>query len=304
MSKAAFGRTVLAALLVALPAGISGAFAKDPKVLSDQTISGIAFPESVACDAQGKALYASLFVSELKPTQKDGKGKITKLSLTGEILEDQFLPAAGGEALNKPKGSWVKGNRLWVADIDVVWLFDIKSRKGKKVALPDIQFANDLVLQGNALYVSDNRADRLYRVEPADFLNSKSDPKITVVFSDKGVNPNGIYPAKDGSMLMVGFKSAEEARGIYSVDKKGNVKELSKPIGRLDGLYQMSDGTILATDWNSGSLFSWTAKDGVKTLASNFKGPADLCTYQNGKGLMVVVPDLAKSELRLIQLSK
>jgi hypothetical protein len=107
------------------------------------------------------------------------------------------------------------------------------------------------VLQGNALDVSDNRADRLYRIEPADFLNSKAEPKISVVLSGKGVNPNGIYPARDGSMLMVGFKAAEEARG-YSVNKKGDVTELAKPIGRLDGLYQMSDGTILATDWNSG----------------------------------------------------
>ena len=57
-------------------------------------------------------------------------------------------------------------------------------------------------------------------------------------------------------MLMVGFKAAEEARGIYSVNKKREVKELAKPIGRLDGLYQMSDRTIPATDWNSGSLFT------------------------------------------------
>jgi hypothetical protein len=77
-----------------------------------ETIGGLPFPESVACDANGKALYASLFVSALKPAEKDGKGKISKLSLTGKVLEDQFLPAAEGEPLNKPKGSWVKGNRL------------------------------------------------------------------------------------------------------------------------------------------------------------------------------------------------
>ena len=28
----------------------------------------------------------------------------------------------------------------------------------------------------------------------------------------------------------------------------------------------------------------------MKTLASNFKGPAHLCAYRNDKGLMVVVP--------------
>jgi hypothetical protein len=46
--------------------------------------------------------------------------------------------------------------------------------KAKKLALPDIQFANDVVLQGNALYVSDNRADRLYRIEPAAFSEQQA----------------------------------------------------------------------------------------------------------------------------------
>ncbi len=72
----------------------------------------------------------------------------------------------------------------------------------------------------------------------------------------------------------------------------------------MDGLYQMNDGTLIATEWNSGSVFSWTAKDGMKTIASNFKGPADLCAFPNAKGLMVVVPDLVKSETRLIQLGR
>jgi hypothetical protein len=66
----------------------------------------------------------------------------------------------------------------------------------------------------------------------------------------------------------------------------------------------MDDGTLLVTEWNSGSVLSWTAKGGTKTIASNFKGPADLCAFPNAKGLMVVVPDLVKSELRLIQLGQ
>jgi hypothetical protein len=266
-------------------------------------VTGFKFPESVACDPRGKALYASQFGSELKPVEKDGKGKISKLSLTGKISEDQFLPLPG-ELLNKPKGIWIKGNRLWVADIDVVWVFDLKTRKGKKLPLPEAQFANDVALQANALYVSDNRADRLYKVEPADFLNMKGDPKVTIVFSGKSINPNGLYPAKDGSLLMVGFKSPGEGRGIYALGPKGDIKELSKPIGQLDGVYQMDDGTLLVTEWNSGSVLSWTAKGGTKTIASNFKGPADLCAFPNAKGLMVVVPDLVKSELRLIQLGQ
>jgi hypothetical protein len=154
---------------------------------------------------------------------------------------------------------------------------------------------------GNTLYVSDNRGDALYSVTPADFL-TVNDPKIVTVWSQKGVNPNGIYPASDGSLLIVGFKSDKEKRGIHSMKPGQDPVAVSKEIGRLDGLYQMNDGTLLVTDWDSGSLFAWSEKTGMTTLASGFKGPADLCVYPNAAGLMVVVPDLVKSELRMFQL--
>jgi sugar lactone lactonase YvrE len=282
---------------------VPDATAKELKVVSDKTAGGFAFPESVAYDPRAKVLYVSEFGSELKPAQKDGKGRIGKVSLTGKILEAQFLPLPG-EILHKPKGIWVKGNRLWVTDIDVVWIFDLKTRKGRKLELTGITFANDPTVKGNVLYVSDNRADQLYRVQPADFLNTKGDPKVTRVFADKSVNPNGLYPAGDGSILMVGFKSADEARGIYSMDAGGDIKTLSKGLGRLDGVYELNDGNLLVTDWNSGSLFSWSAKTGMQTLVSGFKGPADFCVVPDSKGYTVFVPDLVQSELRIIQLAK
>ena len=299
-----FFSLALSALLIVLQMGVSSdASAEGVRVIAEQTATGFAYPESVAYDPRAKVLYVSEFGSELKPTLKDGKGRISRVSLNGKVLEQQFLPPSG-TILNKPKGIWVEGNRLWVTDIDVVWVFDLTSRKGRKVELPGIQFANDPTLIGNALYVSDNRGDQLYQVEPADFLNAKSDPKVTLVFSGKSVNPNGLYPANDGSLLMVGFKSKEEARGIYDLRKGGAPKSLSGGIGRLDGVYEMEDGTLLVTDWNSGSLVSWSAMKGMQTLASGFKGPADFCVFPNADGLMVVVPDLVKSELRMVQLAK
>jgi hypothetical protein len=92
-------RATLGALLVASPVGFTCAVAEELKAVSDETIGGLPFPASVACDASGKASYASLFVSALKPAEKDGKGKINKLSLRRKVLADQFLPAAVGEPL-------------------------------------------------------------------------------------------------------------------------------------------------------------------------------------------------------------
>lgn len=299
-TKPLFAAAVLLAVaVVCAPAALSAGMGL--KATSESTATGFKFPESVGCDSVAKVLYVSQFGSELKPTQKDGQGYISKASLDGKILEQRFLPAEG--TLNKPKGIWVAGDRLWVTDIDVVWVFDLKTRKGRKVALPGIQFANDPTVVGSTLYVSDNRGDALYSVHPADFLNAKAEPAVKVVFKNKGVNPNGLYPGGKAGLLMVGFKSAKEPRPIFVLGKGGAVKALSKPIGRLDGVYRLGDGSLLVTDWDSGSLFQWSAKGGMNTLAKGFKGPADLCVMHKGSGLTVYVPDLVKSEVRIVELA-
>jgi sugar lactone lactonase YvrE len=298
--------TLLISLVVGRPSIAPPAYAQDVKplrVVSEQTIKGFAFPETVTYDPQAKVLYVSEFGSELKPAEKDGKGRISKVSLTGEVLDKQFLPAPGGEALNKPKGSWVAGRRFWVTDIDGAWVFDLETRRGRKVVLPGVQFANDLAVMGNALYVGDNRTDQLVRVEPADFLEMSGEPKVTQVFQGKSINPNGIYPSRDGSLLMVGIMSAEQPRGIYSLSAGGEIKTLAKDIGRLDGLYEMDDGTLLITDWGSGSLLRWSPTR-IEALAKGFKGPADFCVIPEANGFLVVVPDLVLGELRMVRLTR
>src|SRR3546814_17752660 len=75
-------------------------------------------------------------------------------------------------------------------------------------------------------------------------------------------------------------------------------------LGRLDGLYQAKSGELLVTDWDAGSLSLWSEKDGLQELAGGFSGPADFAAVPNEAGTLVVVPDLVKSELRLIKLGE
>ena len=276
------------------------------RVSSDQTVGGFVFPESCGYDPKGKALYVGNFGgAKLDPAAKDGLGYISKVGLDGKVMEQKFLPAAGGEALNKPKGIWIRGERLWVTDIDVVWVFDLKTRKGRKLALPGVGFANDPAVAGTTLYISDNRNDKLVKVEPADFLNAKKEPSVTQIFAGASVHPNGLYPARDGMLYMVGFLAADKPRSIYALGVSGQIKQLSAPIGRLDGVYELRDGSLLFTDWNSGSLSRWSEKSGVQSLAPGFKGPADFCVVPGAGGSMtVVVPDLPQSQLRFIQLRR
>jgi hypothetical protein len=284
----------------------AAASAQGWRVSSDQTVGGFKFPESAAYDPKGKVLYVGNFGGEkLAPAEKDGLGYISKVGLNGKVIEERWVPAQGGEPLNKPKGIWIQGERLWVTDIDVVWIFDLKTKKGRKLALPGVGFANDPAVMGKALYISDNRNDKLVKVEPADFLNAKKDPEVTEVFSGIGVNPNGVYPSKTGMLIFGGFLAADKPKGLYVLGVSGQIKAISDPIGRIDGLYEMVDGSLLYTNWDTASL-SHRTEAGISTpLAAGFKGPADFTVIPVGKDEMtLVVPDLPASQLRFIHLRK
>jgi len=291
--------------VIALSVLATAASAQGWRVSSDQTVGGFKFPESAAYDAKGKVLYVGNFGGEkLAPAEKDGLGYISKVGLNGKVIEERWVPVKGGEALNKPKGIWIAGDRLWVTDIDAVWIFDTKTKKGRKLALPGVGFANDPAVMGKALYISDNRGDKMVKVEPADFLNAKS-ASVSEVFSGIGANPNGVYPSKTGILYFGGFLAPDKPKSLYALGVSGQIRQISAPLGRIDGLYEMADGSLLYTDWNTSSLSHWSEKGGSKVLAAGFKGPADFAIIPNADGsLTAVVPDLVQSQLRFIQLRK
>ena len=84
----------------------------------------------------------------------------------------------------------------------------------------------------------------------------------------------------------------------------GQIKPISEPIGRIDGLYEMPDGSLLYTDWNTSSLSHWTEGAPPKVIAAGFKGPADFTVIPGKNEMTVVVPDLVQSQLRFIHLRK
>jgi hypothetical protein len=267
------------------------------KVISDTTAPGFGWPESVGCDTEHHVLYVSQFGGEKpNPAAKDGLGYVSKVAPDGTILEKRAFDVT----MNKPKGTWVVGTRLWVTDIDSLWIFDTVTRKSRRMEIPGITFANDVTIWNGAVYVSDNRADQLYRIEPADFLDASVQPRSTLVWEKKDVFPNGLWPGKDGKLIMVGYQSADKHHGIYTMDTSGNIEAISPPIGRLDGLQQRPDWTLLVTDWDSGSVFRYGPHGHIQELGKDFKGPADLCVM----GDILYVPDLVKGEVRMLKLDR
>jgi len=267
------------------------------KVLSDTTATGFGWPESVGCDTGHGVLYVSQFGGEKpNPPAKDGLGYISKVAPDGTVIEKRAFDVT----MNKPKGIWIEGTRLWATDIDALWIFDTATKKYRRLEIPGITFANDVTVMNGAAYVSDNRADQLYRIEPADFLDASVQPKSTLVWEKKGVFPNGLWPGKEGELIMVGYESPDKHHGIYVMRPNGTIEAISPPIGRLDGLQQRPDWTLLVTDWDSGSVFRYGPFGKIQELGKDFKGPADLCVMGN----TLYVPDLVKGEVRMLKLDR
>ncbi len=279
---------------------LAGTAAAKWKVTSDRAVNLGGHPESVAYWPAGKSLLVSCFGAQFKPLLKDGQGYISRLDLRGRVLAKKFLPGPG-VIMNKPKGIWVEGDRMWTTDIDGVWVFDLKTKQGRKLDL-GATFANDPVVGGGKLYVSDMSTGKVYQITPADFLRVK--PRVMIVVNDRRLNPNGLWLTPAGVLYIAPMAFQRGATPIFRLVGPNRVQAVTGPLGGLDGLAILRDGTILYTDWAHHGLFA--VKPGGKPypLAVGFKGPADFGLVPQGQGYLVVVPDLVTGVLRFVTISR
>lgn len=283
------------------------------------TVTGLGHPESVVWDPDGNRAYTGRFGPNRNSGQKDGLGFISQLDDMGQVVEERFLPQTG--ALNKPKGLWVAAGHLWAPDIDTLWVFNLTTGEGRGLAIPGAQFLNDVAVAGDKLYVSDTAGHRIYKVEPADFL--AAEPKVTTLLEQPGLSPNGVWVEASGNLLVASSPRdgslgalwrvslvAPQPRGLAGYEPQATpappvkivAEAISEPLGRLDGLAELSDGTIIYSDWVTGSIYALQTGQKPRKLAEGFTGPADFCLIPLGAGYRMLAPDLVKGEIRAFDL--
>lgn len=298
MKKTAVGLVVIG-LAVAGPA-FGGTAAAKWKVTSDRAINLGGHPESVAYWPAAKSLLVSCFGSQLKPLLKDNQGYVSRLDLSGRVLERKFLPGPG-VIMHKPKGIWVEGDRMWTTDIDGVWIFDLKTKQGRKLDL-EATFANDPVVGQGKLYVSDMATGKVHLIAPADFLRVR--PQVMVVVDDRRLSPNGLWLTPAGVLYIAAMGFQRGPGPIFRLVGPNRIQAATAPLGRLDGLAILRDGTILYTDWAHHGLFAIKPGGKPYQLAVGFLGPADFAVVPRGGGYLVVVPDLVTGVLRFIAITR
>jgi sugar lactone lactonase YvrE len=286
MSLKLFG---LSLALMVSAGTLSGALGETKEVWS---VKGFMHPESVYEDAARHVLYVSNINGA--PTDKDGNGFISKVGMDGKLVALKWIE--GG--LNAPKGMVMKGDTLWVTDIDK--LVEIDAAAGKIVNTYPAQgavFLNDpAVDEDGAVYVSDIATRKIWQLK---------DGKMAVWYEkDDLQHPNGLR-IDGGKLIVAGWGTGMKDDG--STDKPGNLltidlktKELAnlgggQGVGNLDGLEKDAKGDYLATDFMAGALYRIRADGTYDKLLALKQGSADLELLDDNK--TVVIPEMMEDAI-------
>ena len=136
-------------------------------------VSGFDAPESVLHDPD-LDLYFVSNVGPGNPGAIDHNGFISRVSPDGTIQELRWIQdGVKGVTLNGPKGMWLHGQALYVADIDTLRLFNrftgapIRTVEFPNPFAPNALFLNDVVADNSGnVFVSDNRNGGIFTVDP------------------------------------------------------------------------------------------------------------------------------------------
>jgi len=261
------------------------------------TVAGFQAPES----AYWHAASQSWFVSNVagSPTEKDGKGWITRLDANGKRTKERWV-----DGLNAPKGIRINGRTLYVADIDELVVVDTTRAKVKaRLKAPGATFLNDVAIgRGGEVYVSDTMTNAIYRC--------RSD-RVCEVFvkTEKLEGPNGLLV--EGNRLVVAAWGIITDPATFGTKTPGHLlqvdlgtKEITpigdgQPVGNLDGL-EKDGADYLVTDWVAGKLLRISKSGTVTVLKDGFKNSADL-GYDPARRL-VAVPEMGGGKVQLLRL--
>ena len=246
------------------------------------TVGGFQTPESVIHDPQQDVYFVSNINGN--PSQKSNNGFISRIAVETMRVDSMFI--AGGRkqvTLHAPKGMAIRGDTLWVTDIDAVRAFN--TRTGAPLANATFQqpravFLNDIVAgPDGALYITDTGIrfsptgemshpgpNRIFRLGPKREIS---------VFAEGDTlgGPNGItWDAANNRFIVVPF-GTQSIFAWTPGDRAPRV--IASGSGSFDGVEVLEGGRILVSSWADSSVH--VIEDGrMRRLISGVPEPADI----------------------------
>jgi hypothetical protein len=201
-------------------------------------------PESVLYDAGRNILYVSN-IDGKQAWEKDGAGSIGKVSTDGKIIMAEWV-----KGLQAPKGMGMYKDRLYVADIDVVVVIDIKQGKIlEQISVEGAQGLNDISIdKKGTVYVSDSRTKKVHQIV---------DGKVST-FLENLKGPNGVLAHGDNFYIL-------DQGAMYQVGKDKTLTLIVDGMeGGTDGIENVKGNEFLVSAW-SGAIW-YVSGPGKKEL--------------------------------------
>ena len=231
------------------------------------TIEGLSGPEAVRYDPDLDVYFIANFNGE---AAGDSNGFISRVAANDLTMTTRFMEGTPAAPLHGPRGMFVTGDTLWVADADGVHGFD--RNVGTQVAFVSFTafapgFLNDIV-QGpdGALYITDTGLSRVYRLAGRD---------VTIAIEDSTMlRPNGItWDEANARFLLVSWDPGNTMHAwrlgegwVTDVGVIGN--------GRNDGV-EIFGSRILVASQSDSALHAYA--DGERITFARVPGnPADI----------------------------
>ncbi len=247
-------------------------------------ISGLVSPESVAQDAKG-----DIYVSEIGEFNKDGDGKITRISIDGKL-------STFASGMDDPKGLTFIGKSLYVTDKNRVLKVESDGKWtvfGSTMAFPQTPvFLNDITSDdaGN-LYVSDSGNLK----SGGAIFKIAQNKKITLVLDENTpeiLAPNGLWIIKN-DLYEVDFSSGI----LYKINLKNkSITKIAEGFGGGDGLIR-SGNNFFVSDWKNGKIFKVQGSK-VSLYKDGFTAAADIALSYDNKSIMT--PDMKAGSITFV----
>lgn len=247
-------------------------------------ISGFISPESVVQDAKG-----DIYVSEIGEFNKDGDGKITRISIDGKL-------STFASGMDDPKGLTFIGKSLYVTDKNRVLKVESNGKWmvfGSTMAFPQTPiFLNDITSdEAGNLYVSDSgnlsAGGAIFKIT--------QDKKITLILNENTpeiLAPNGVLVVKN-DLFEVDFASGI----LYKINlKTKSILKVAEGFGGGDGLIKSGD-SFFVSDWKNGKIFK-LQRNKVTLFKEGFTAAADIALSYDKRS--IITPDMKTGSVTLV----
>jgi hypothetical protein len=244
--------------------------------------SGMNVPESVKYDAELDVYYVSNVNGN--PSQKDGNGFIALVRADSTGVSRMLIEGGKrGVTLNAPKGMALRGDTLFVADIDMLRMFN--RRTGAPIDAVSLRannatFLNDVAVGPDGIYVTDTGiffdangamthpgVNRVFKVAGRTVTAARLNP-------DSLWNPNGIaWDAANSRFVLASF-GGKDVQAWKPGDS--TLTTLATGPGGYDGVEVLSNGNVLVSSWTDSTVHILHGGTHMMALVKNISAPADI----------------------------